>query len=75
MQHRRTVVNDIYKRFINPHAKESMPVKLSYFTTIAFVVIGFAFGYMVESINQVTLWIVSALYGGYTASNVLKWLW
>jgi hypothetical protein len=29
----------------------------------------------VESINQVTLWIVSALYGGYTASNILKWYW
>jgi Na+/proline symporter len=69
------VVNDIYKRFINPHAKESTYVTLSIFTTIAFVIIGFAFGFMVESINQVTLWIVSALYGGYTASNVLKWYW
>jgi Na+/proline symporter len=69
------VVNDIYKRFINPHAKESTYVTLSYFTTIAFVIVGFAFGFMVESINQVTLWIVSALYGGYTASNVLKWYW
>ena len=69
------VVNDIYKRFINPHAKESRYVTLSILTTIAFVIVGFAFGFMVESINQVTLWIVSALYGGYTASNVLKWYW
>ncbi|HTR81440.1 MAG TPA: sodium:solute symporter family protein [Bacteroidota bacterium] len=69
------VVNDIYKRFINPHAKDATYVRLSYATTIAFVLIGFAFGFMVESINQVTLWIVSALYGGYTASNVLKWYW
>jgi Na+/proline symporter len=69
------VVNDIYKRFINPHAEERTYVRLSYVTTVAFVIIGFGFGFVVESINQVTLWIVSALYGGYTASNVLKWYW
>jgi hypothetical protein len=69
------VVNDIYKRFINPHAEEKTYVRLSIITTIAFVIVGFAFGFMVESINQVTLWIVSALYGGYTASNILKWYW
>jgi solute:Na+ symporter, SSS family len=69
------VVNDIYKRFINPHASEKKYVTLSRITTIAFVIIGFAFGFMVDSINQVTLWITSALYGGYTASNVLKWYW
>ncbi|MGE5315137.1 MAG: sodium:solute symporter family protein [Acidobacteriota bacterium] len=69
------VVNDIYKRFIDPHAPERTYVRLSYAVTTAFVLIGFAFGFMVESINTVTLWIVSALYGGYTASNVLKWYW
>jgi SSS family solute:Na+ symporter len=69
------VVNDIYKRFINPHAEEKTYVRLSIVTTVAFVIVGFAFGFMVESINQVTLWIVSALYGGYTASNILKWYW
>jgi solute:Na+ symporter, SSS family len=69
------VVNDIYKRFINPHATQKRYVRLSIITTIVFVVVGFAFGFVVESINQVTLWIVSALYGGYTASNVLKWYW
>jgi solute:Na+ symporter, SSS family len=69
------VVNDIYKRFINPHASDKKYVTLSIITTIVFVIIGFAFGFMVDSINQVTLWITSALYGGYTASNVLKWYW
>jgi solute:Na+ symporter, SSS family len=69
------VVNDIYKRFINPNAPDHTYVRLSYFTTIAFVVIGFGFGYFAESINQVTLWIVSELYAAYTASNILKWYW
>jgi len=69
------VVNDIYKHFINSHASDKTYVTLSIITTIAFVVVGFAFGFIVDSINQVTLWITSALYGGYTASNVLKWYW
>jgi SSS family solute:Na+ symporter len=69
------VVNDIYKRFINPHAEDKTYVRLSYVTTIAFVIVGFFFGFIVESINQVTLWIVSSLYGAYAASNILKWYW
>ena len=69
------VVNDIYKRFINPHAGDKKYVTLSIITTVAFVIIGFAFGFVVNSTNQVTLWITGALYGGYTASNVLKWYW
>jgi SSS family solute:Na+ symporter len=69
------VVNDIYKRFINPHAEDKVYVRLSIITTIAFVIIGFGFGLLVNSINDITLWLVSALWGGYTASNVLKWYW
>jgi len=69
------VVNDIYKRFINPNAPPRTYVRLSYVISVVFVLLGFAFGFIVESINQVTLWIVNALYGGYTAANVLKWYW
>ncbi len=69
------VVNDIYKRFINPHAQDNVYVRLSILTTIAFVLVGFAFGFLVTSINNITLWIVSALWGGYTAANILKWHW
>jgi hypothetical protein len=39
------------------------------------VAIGLVFGFFATSLNTLTLWITSALYGGYTASNVLKWLW
>jgi len=69
------VVNDIYKKFINPNASEKKYVHLSYIVTIAFVLLGFVIGILADSINQVTLWIVNALWGGYTASNVLKWYW
>jgi len=69
------VVNDIYKKFINPNAPPRQYVKMSYIVAVVFVILGFAFGFIVESINQVTLWIVNALFGGYTAANVLKWYW
>jgi hypothetical protein len=32
-------------------------------------------GFFLSSINQITQWIVSGLFGGYTAANVLKWYW
>jgi Na+/proline symporter len=69
------IVNDIYKRFINPNATDKKYVLLSYVSSILMVVIGIAFGFVVESINQIVMWIVSALYGGYATSNLLKWYW
>ena len=68
-------VNDIYKRFINPNAAPRTYVRLSYVASFAVVVIGVAIGWNVTSVNAVVVWIVSGLWGGYTASNVLKWYW
>jgi Na+/proline symporter len=68
-------VNDIYKRFINPNAPPQTYVRLSYLSSFAVVVIGVLIGWYVSSVNSVVLWIVSGLWGGYTASNVLKWYW
>jgi Na+/proline symporter len=68
-------VNDIYKRFINPHAQPRTYVRLSYLASFAVVVIGVAIGWNVTSVNAVVVWIVSGLWGGYTASNMLKWYW
>ncbi|MDZ7331344.1 MAG: Na+:solute symporter [candidate division KSB1 bacterium] len=69
------VVNDIYKRYINPNASRRTLITMSYFVSFAFVVVGIFFGFHAKDINQVTQWIVSALWGGYTAANVLKWYW
>jgi Na+/proline symporter len=68
-------VNDIYKRFINPHAQPKTYVRLSYLASFAVVVLGVLIGWNITSVNSVVLWIVSGLWGGYTASNVLKWYW
>jgi Na+/proline symporter len=69
------IVNDIYKRFINPDASPRTYVRLSYLSSFGVVVAGITVGWFVGSINSVIQWIVSALWGGYTASNVLKWYW
>lgn len=68
-------VNDIYKRFINPHAQPKTYVRLSYLASFIVVVIGVLIGWNVTSVNAVVLWIVSGLWAGYTGSNVLKWYW
>jgi len=68
-------VNDIYKRFINPNASAKTYVRLSYLSSFAVVVLGILVGWYVTSVNNVVIWIVTALWGGYTASNVLKWYW
>jgi Na+/proline symporter len=69
------VVNDLYKRYINPDADPKKYVRISYVVSLALVVIGVGFGFIVESTNDITLWIVGALWGGYAAANVLKWYW
>ncbi len=69
------IVNDIYKRYLNPNAPEKTYIRMSYATSIIVVLIGTAFGFASTSLNSIVEWIVTALYGGYTASNVLKWYW
>jgi solute:Na+ symporter, SSS family len=69
------VVNDIYRRYINPNAPRKKLMLMSYVVSFAFVITGIFFGLHAKNINQVTQWIVSALWGGYTAANILKWYW
>jgi Na+/proline symporter len=69
------LVNDIYKRYINPNAPQKRYVWLSYLVSFAVVVVGLLFGLITHSIDSIVQWIVSGLWGGYTASNVLKWYW
>ena len=69
------VVNDIYKRFINPQAPNKTQVRLSYLVSAIVVVVGITFGFQAANILGITMWIVGGLYGGYVAANVLKWHW
>jgi Na+/proline symporter len=69
------IVNDIYKAFINPKASSKKCVYIGYICTISIIVVGIGFGFMIEKIGTVTLWIVGVLYAGYLAPNILKWHW
>ena len=69
------LVNDVYKRYFNPNAPMGLYIKASYIASFLIVGVGIAFGFMSESVNSVTQWIVSGLFGGYTAPNILKWHW
>jgi SSS family solute:Na+ symporter len=69
------IVNDIYKKYIRPDADEKTYLRVSVYASLALVTIGIVFGFYASSLNQLTLWITSALYGGYAAANALKWIW
>lgn len=69
------IVNDLYKKYIKPDAAPKTYVRFSYLASIILVVVGVIFGFYAKSLNSLTLWITSSLYGGYAAANVLKWIW
>lgn len=69
------LVNDVYKRYVNPDASNKTLIRASYLGSILILAVGMSVGLFIASINDITQWIVSGLYGGYTAANVLKWYW
>lgn len=69
------IVNDIYKKYFKPQASDRHYVKASHLASFGVVLFGVIMGFFADSINSITLWITSALYGGYVAANFLKWIW
>lgn len=69
------LVNDVYLKYINPKASAKTQIRASYLVSALVVIISTVIGFFVENINSVLQWIVSALYGGYIAANLLKWHW
>ena len=69
------IVNDIYKKYFKPVASSKHYIKASHIASFLVVGLGVFMGFFAESINSLTLWITSALFGGYVAANFLKWVW
>lgn len=69
------IVNDIYKKYFKPNSSDKHYIKASYLASFFVVGLGVFMGFFTNSINSLTLWITSALFGGYVASNFLKWIW
>jgi Na+/proline symporter len=69
------IVNDIYKRFVNPNITGRREVAMSRAASFGVLLIGIIFGLLTHNIIEVMNWIVGALYSGYVVANVLKWYW
>lgn len=69
------IVNDIYLKYVNPAASNKKVITMNYIVGTLVVVVGIVLGFFAKDVNSVLQWIVGALYGGYIASNVLKWYW
>ena len=48
---------------------------MNYASGLLVAVVGILLGFFANDVNSILQWIVSALYGGYIAANVLKWHW
>lgn len=69
------IVNDIYLKYINPSATNKKIISINYLVGILVVITGVTLGFFAKDVNSILQWLVSALYGGYIAANVLKWYW
>jgi solute:Na+ symporter, SSS family len=69
------VVNDIYKRYLNPHAPPRRYVALGWITSSAVILLGIGFGFLTRDVHSVTKWITSSLIPAFVVPNVLKWHW
>ena len=69
------IVNDIYLKYINPDATRRQTIRMNYGVGVVVVIIGITLGFFAKDVNSILQWIVSALYGGYIAANMLKWYW
>jgi Na+/proline symporter len=69
------IVNDIYLRYIKPEASNNQMKNMNYIVGVLVVIVSIIFGIFAQDVNSMLQWIVSALYGSYIVSNVLKWYW
>lgn len=69
------IVNDVYKRYVNPQATSKQLVKLGYIYSVVIIVAGIIFGVFAPSVHTVTEWIVAALVPAFVIPNVIKWHW
>jgi Na+/proline symporter len=69
------IVNDVYLKYINPHASNKKIIRTNYLVGVLVVFIGIGLGFFAKDVNSVLQWIVGGLYGGYIAANLFKWYW
>jgi len=72
------IMNDFYIKYLRPRAGHGEVRFVSYTTGIIIVVVSILLGMFAKdarTVDKLLQWIVSGLYGGYVAANMLKWYW
>jgi Na+/proline symporter len=69
------LVNDVYLKYVHPKATNREISITNYITGLVVVAISIVLGIFALDVNSMLQWIVSALYGSYVVSNMLKWYW
>ena len=66
---------DIYQRFVNPDATETLLVRHSRWASAIVVVLGMLSTYAFESLNDVWGWLTMGLGAGLLVPQVIRWYW
>lgn len=69
------ITNDIYLKYMKPEASNTQIKRTNYLAGIITVIVSIILGFFAKNVNQVLQILVSALWGSYMASNILKWYW
>ena len=69
------LVNDVYIKYLKPDPDKKQLRTVSYSVGIVVVLISIVIGTFSTNINSLLQWIVSGIYGGFIAANMLKWYW
>ncbi|GAB4412464.1 MAG: Na+:solute symporter [Bacteroidia bacterium] len=69
------IINDVYLKYINPHPNPNRVSLVNYGSGLAIIAVSIFIGIFATDVNSVLQWLVSGLFGGYTAANVIKWYW
>ncbi len=72
------IMNDFYIKYLRPRAAHREVSFVSYATGIVIVIVSILLGMFARdarTVDKLLQWIVSGLYGGYVAANMLKWCW
>ncbi len=69
------VSNDIYLKYVNPHASQKQLKRSNYTVGISVVLLSTMLGFVLADVNEILQVVTGAFYASYIASNVLKWYW
>ena len=68
-------IKDIYQNFLRPGAGNRELIAMSYLSTLVVVVLGFYYGMIATSINDLWGWIIMSLTAGGLAPGLLRLYW